>query len=94
MFKFKVVELTFKCLVFTSLACVVLLRENALTTGNAWREVAATLSAVYVTNRLLLWKFPYNSVIRALQSFLGQLNSFFGLSTGGWREKRLIASIS
>jgi hypothetical protein len=36
----------------------------------------------------------YNSVILALQSFFGQLNSFLGLSIGGCLEKRLIASNS
>lgn len=98
MLKLQVVKLGFKCLVLTCLASVVLLGQDALTACYTRREMAATIFAVDVTTHEIGYqlgkKSTYNSVILALQSFLGQLTSFIGLLTGGCLENRLIASIS
>ena len=93
MLQLKVVQFTFESLVFASLASVVLLCQDALTTGNTRREMTAAISAVDITKGIKV-NYAYNSVILALHSFLGQLNSFLGLSIGGCLLNRLMASIS
>ena len=76
-----------------SLASIILLCQDALTTSDARREMTAEISAVDITKDIKVNE-GYNSVIRALHSFLGQLNSFLGLSMGGCLLNRLMASIS
>ena len=46
----EIVKFTLKCLVFASLASIVLLGENTLATCDARREMTATFSAVDVAN--------------------------------------------
>lgn len=94
MLELEIVEFTFERLMLASFARVVLLRKNRLSTGNARTEMAAAFSTIYVTKKNLIRYRAYYSVMRALQSFLGQLNSFFALSMGGCLENRFIASIS
>lgn len=80
---------------FAGLAGIVFFSQDALSTGNTRGEVTSTFFAVNITidENYGGW-VTYNSVILALQSLLGQLNSFFGLSMGGCLEKRLMANIS
>jgi hypothetical protein len=97
MLQFQISEFTLQCLVLACLTLVVLLCQNALSTGYTRREVTATLFATYVTiHEYCYWYiyWTYYSVILALQSFLGQLNSFFCLSTGGCLLNKCTANIS
>ena len=94
MLELEIVKFAFECFMFACFARVVLLGKDRLSTGNTGTEMTAAFTTINVTKWMKIIIITYYSVIRALQSFLGQLNSFFGLSIGGCLEKRLMASIS
>lgn len=48
----KVVQFTFQRLMLASLASIVLLCQDALTAGNARREMTAAISAIDITKEL------------------------------------------
>ena len=80
---------------FACLTLVEVLRQNGLTTSDARGEVASAFFTVDVTIPVIYNEgWTYNSVILALQSLFGQLNSFFCLSMGGCLLNRLIAKSS
>jgi hypothetical protein len=94
MFKAKLGELSIESLMLTSLAGVVNLGQNTLSTSNTRGEMTSTITAVDVAKVINYRLFSYNSEIWAGQADLGQLKLAVFLSWGGFREKSWMARFS